>query len=80
MKKFNHGSLAVEKATGELCLEAKKIMEMLDKKRSDAGRKESRKEEAKARKIRKVQEEERRVVEEGETYGPGMAPLPWCHL
>ena len=43
--KFNHGLLAVEKATGELCLGEKKIMDMLDIKISDVVRKESSKEE-----------------------------------
>ena len=74
---FNHGSLAVHKAPGELSKEARKLIEDADEKRiGDAVRQASKKEEAKQRKIRKVHEEEQRVAEEGETYGAGMAPLP----
>ena len=36
---------------------------------------EEKKEEARGKKIRRVQEEEEKIAAEGETYGPGIAPV-----
>lgn len=75
--KFNLGTAAMEAAEENQGVEARIIHEKIDKKRkANALRKAKKKEQAKNKKIRKVQEEEEKIAEEGETYGPGTAPLP----
>ena len=78
--RFNHGTELLEAAEHEVGEEGTLIRKRLDKKRLlDAKRKASKKEEQKANMIRRVQQEEDLLAEEGQTYGPGIGPLPWWH-
>ncbi|KAK4325248.1 hypothetical protein Pmani_004206 [Petrolisthes manimaculis] len=72
--RFNHGQLAAEGSIGK---ESEKVLRRVMHRRVCSEKwREGKKEESRKRKIRFVQEEEKKKAEEGETYGPGIAPLP----
>ena len=74
--RFNHGSEILMQGIGNWTPESLKIRNKLDKKRvRDSIRKENKIGEEREKKIRKIQEEEAKKREEGETYGPGIAPV-----
>ena len=74
--RFNHGSEILMGGTGSFGPNALKIRKNMDRKRvRDSLCKKMKKEEAREKKIRRIQEEEQKIAEEGETYGPGVAPV-----
>ena len=75
--RFNHGHLAAATLEGTIGMESKKVLTEINKRRvSSEEWREDKKEESRKRKIRFIQEEEKLKAREGETYGPGIAPLP----
>lgn len=75
--RFNHGHLAAEALEGSIGMESEKVLRrVLQRRVSNEKWRDCRKEESRKRKIRFVLEEEKKKAEEGETYGPGIAPLP----
>lgn len=75
--RFNHGHLAAATLEGNMGMESKKVLTEVNRKRVSIEEwKKDKKEESRKRKIRFVQEEEKKKAREGETYGHGIAPLP----
>ena len=74
--KFNLGAATMGRVLGDTGSIAVAIRKKTDRKRLyDAMTASGKKGEQKRRKIKKVREEEEKIAAEGETYGPGIAPL-----